>query len=340
MNYSDNLDEYHLDSPPNKKSRKQNVPKTLREPSQTRISAQEMMKLGELQHSLSPHSARKLLGTAIKEESDEKPTVKMEKVKTEKEIDYTVNTKRKNRKWPTDARLVHVDRTPCSTECMQTHKDDSDDETPTELNKSIKATYGETANKEPIKRSIEPNRLSVVEHGVNSKETVPATLVGVPLKETLRDAETHPQSQKETNLEQNKTLHGVPLNENLAQKEKLSENLNENRNKDDTSMSELQGVPQKTTAELRDECPDNTIEEFDNSSDTALINEDVTLPVLEPVKEQGEQESKNIDLQQELTPENVTMDTDILDELREFDSVLNLGDSSEYDLPLVGGQYN
>ena len=116
-----------------------NVPKTLRGPSQRRISAQEMMQLGEMQHSLSPNSARKLIGTAIKEEHDEKP-----RVKTEKEIDMTVNTRRKNRKWPTDARLVHVDRTPCSTECLKTHKDDTDDETPTELNKSVKAMYGET----------------------------------------------------------------------------------------------------------------------------------------------------------------------------------------------------
>ena len=87
-NYSDNLDIHHLDSPPNKRSKKHNVPKTLREPSQTRISAQEMMKIGEVQHSLSPLANRKLIGTAIKEEKDEKP-----KVKTDKDIDLTVITR-------------------------------------------------------------------------------------------------------------------------------------------------------------------------------------------------------------------------------------------------------
>ena len=95
------------------------------------MSAQSMMKLGELQHSLSPHSHRKLIGTAIKDEKEEKP-----KIKAEEEVDYTVNTQRKNKKWPTDARLVHLDRTPCSTECIKTHKD-SDDEMPTELNKTV-----------------------------------------------------------------------------------------------------------------------------------------------------------------------------------------------------------
>ena len=36
-NYSDNLDTDHLDSPPNKRQKRRNVAKTLREPSSTRI---------------------------------------------------------------------------------------------------------------------------------------------------------------------------------------------------------------------------------------------------------------------------------------------------------------
>ena len=51
------------------------------------MSAQSMMKLGEIQHSLSPHSHRKLIGTAIKDEKEEKP-----RIKAEEEVDYTVNT--------------------------------------------------------------------------------------------------------------------------------------------------------------------------------------------------------------------------------------------------------
>ena len=39
-NYSDNLDVHHLDSPPNKRPKRHNVPKSLCEPSQTRMSAQ------------------------------------------------------------------------------------------------------------------------------------------------------------------------------------------------------------------------------------------------------------------------------------------------------------
>ena len=38
-----------------------------------------------------------------------------------------VNTRGKNKTWPKDAKLVHVDRTPCSKECMKTHSDDDND---------------------------------------------------------------------------------------------------------------------------------------------------------------------------------------------------------------------
>ena len=48
-NYSDNLDAHHLDSPPRKKSKRINVAQTLREPSQSRVSAQKMITRGELQ---------------------------------------------------------------------------------------------------------------------------------------------------------------------------------------------------------------------------------------------------------------------------------------------------
>ena len=59
----------------------------------------------------STNTRAKLIGTAIKVET----TVKEEdKVKTEP----VVNTRRANRSWPTSARLVHLDRTPRSEECI------------------------------------------------------------------------------------------------------------------------------------------------------------------------------------------------------------------------------
>ena len=92
-----------------------------------------MITRGELQRSVSPKFTRKLIGTVIKEEGETKPNIK-------KEEDLSRNTRRANRSWPTDAKLVHVDRTPCSEECMRTHPDD--DEPALTLNKSIKETNG------------------------------------------------------------------------------------------------------------------------------------------------------------------------------------------------------
>ena len=136
-NYSDNLDVHHLDSPPSKRSKRRNVAQTLREPSANRLNAQSMITRGELQRSVSPKFTRKLIGTAIKQE-DKKPKVKLEE-------DFSRNTRRLNRSWPKDAKLVHLDRTPCSEECMKSHPDD--DDVPASLNKSIKVTYG-NQNKE------------------------------------------------------------------------------------------------------------------------------------------------------------------------------------------------
>ena len=110
-NYSDNLDTYHLDSPPSKRSKQRNVAKSLREPSVNRITAQTMITRGELQCSVSPKFTRKLIRTVIKEEGETKPIIK-------KEEDLSRNTRRTNKSWPIDAKLVHVDRTPCSEECM------------------------------------------------------------------------------------------------------------------------------------------------------------------------------------------------------------------------------
>ena len=86
-NYLDNLDTYHLDSPPSKKSKCRSVSKSLREPSTDRISAQTMITRGELQRGVSPKFTRKLIGTVIKEEKETKP-----KIKDEEEEDQNRNT--------------------------------------------------------------------------------------------------------------------------------------------------------------------------------------------------------------------------------------------------------
>ena len=71
LNYSDNLDEHHLDPPPTKKAKTRNVPKTLRGPSVLRQNAQRIITRGELQRSASPEVTRKLIGTYVKEKVKE-----------------------------------------------------------------------------------------------------------------------------------------------------------------------------------------------------------------------------------------------------------------------------
>ena len=255
-NYSDNLDVHHLDTPPNKKSNKLNVPKSLREPSQTRLSAQEMMNVGELQHSLSPLANRKLIGTAIKDEKDVKP-----KIKKEQEIDFTVNTRRKNRKWPTDARLVHVDHTPCSIECMKTHKDDSDEDTV--VNKNVKATYGQQSlNGVPPQGTTTNAPTNVTEtnlHNENGLVSETTTLHGVPIKETMqRDPKTLDSKSECATMNLNgNELQGVSatssaeVNESTATTNETTDipadspTINQNQ-------SELHGVSSGTTASVLD----------------------------------------------------------------------------------------
>ena len=59
----------------------------------------------------SPNTRAKLIGTAIKIETAVK---KEDEVKKEP----IVNTRRSDRLWPKSARVVHLDRTPCSGECI------------------------------------------------------------------------------------------------------------------------------------------------------------------------------------------------------------------------------
>ena len=115
-NYSDNLDEYHLEVP--KRRRKQSIPSRLRSPSKLRVEAQWKIQI--------EHKTRSVLGIAIKEEDKEtKPKVKLEEEEMRR-IETRNKELNKHKKWPKDARLVHMDGTACSVECMKNsdyHKD-------------------------------------------------------------------------------------------------------------------------------------------------------------------------------------------------------------------------
>ena len=115
-NYSDNLDEYHLEAP--KRRRKQNTPSRLCSPSKQRVEAQHKIQ--------TENRTRSVLGTAIKdEEKEENPGVKLEEDEM-RCIEARNKERNKHKKWPDDARLVHIDSTACSLDCMKNsdyHKD-------------------------------------------------------------------------------------------------------------------------------------------------------------------------------------------------------------------------
>ena len=98
-------------SPPCKRKREPSIAKRLCTPSFSRQRSQGIITCNRLQGMASPNTRARLLGTAIKIEST---------VKTENNIkkEPMVNTRRVDKSWPNAAKLVHLDRTPCSDECI------------------------------------------------------------------------------------------------------------------------------------------------------------------------------------------------------------------------------
>ena len=281
------------------------------------------------------------------------------KVKTEEEIDITVNTRRKNRKWPTDARLVHVDRTPCSTKCMKTHKDDSDDDTV--VNKSVKATYGQKPldgvppkSKPTLPGDITPgtstSTVEIHHDNVSTSETMEIgpnddPLNGVPLKETDQCVAKDLDSQTEsvsTESDQRK-LHGVPENSKETRSGSVVMAIDvrdtaTNSSLTDQNQQELEAVPCKPG--IPSPPPNKEIAKSSaNTLDMSVTNEEPILPAIEQTPPSpNSQNNVNIDinLQHELTPEAVTMSTGIIEDLNQFDNLLNLNDEFDTDLPLMG----
>ena len=79
-------------------------------PSYPHRQSQGIITRNRLQRMASPNTRAKLIITAIKVE----PVKKEDDVKKEP----IVNTRRLDRSWPKSAKLVHLDRTPCSEECI------------------------------------------------------------------------------------------------------------------------------------------------------------------------------------------------------------------------------
>ena len=99
------------DSPSPTQKRVPGIAERLRIPSFPHRRSQGIITRNRLQHMALPNTKAKLIGTAVKVE----PCVKKEEaIKQEP----TVNTHRADRPWPTSAKLVHLDRTPCSNACI------------------------------------------------------------------------------------------------------------------------------------------------------------------------------------------------------------------------------
>ena len=274
-NYSDNLDTHHLDSSPTKRSRRRNIPKTLREPSSTRITAQMMITRGELQRSVSPDYTCKLIGTVIKDEKETKHKVKVEE-------DLSRNTRRSNRSWPTEARLVHVDRTPCSEECMKNHPDD--DEPPPTVNKNIKETYGST-NKElqavpatsTIKetkttKQLNPDSITVN----NSEQTNQEELCGVP-DSTATETQTSANQENSNTVEAELKTHDDPTITDDVALPKIS--TSKENTPGDTNIDLQEDLNAETVTQPNTEVLEE-LSEFSNilNLDDVLLN--VELPIM------------------------------------------------------------
>ena len=118
-NYSDNIDDNQLDSPC-RKWKKSSTVSNLREPSNTRQLAQRLLTRSQLQKSAPPGKLRTIIGTAVKEEEeDKKPKLENDLYEQEiKRLDALNRSKNKKKPWPTEAKLVHIDGTNCSSTCM------------------------------------------------------------------------------------------------------------------------------------------------------------------------------------------------------------------------------
>ena len=220
---------------------------------------------------------------------------------------------------------------------MKNHKDDSDDETSSGLNKSVKATYGESKSRENL---------------VNASDL--ATLQGVPPHEVTGRTVSHENNDQildstpgmedpgTVNVRESSSLQGLPLKETEEQCKEIGEIPPDNELVNESITSKLQGVLKSTNHGIvsEDQATNSVDKSLELDNDNSILTDDVALPAIESGTEQSDQPTSNIDLQQDLIPESVTMNTEILGELSEFDTLLNIDDELDTGPPLVSSQHN
>ena len=336
-NYSDNIDNNHLDTL-KKRPKKPTHLRAQREPSHTRLIAQKILTRSQLSQNAPPGVKRKLIGTYIKEE-DKKP--KIESVQQREDEFYQseiakLQQKRKKekdkRKWPKDAKLIHIDGSKCSQECMKTSRYHLD---PTDMQQY---SVNLPPNEDP--RNTRPMGLTPKEKGHNQEK---------PTSTEQTNESIDLPTQRSEQLE----LCGA-TSENDASNEINSTPQPPNSQTDspihDTSQLELEGATSKDS--LSDELNTNIAQSKKQYGTKRTTHESIPpttdLPHIEKNLTPRDDElpgttTNNEYRLDEQEAENVTMlDNlpllDYCDDLEDFETLMNIADDDENrELVPVGG---
>ena len=264
----------------------------------------------------SPNTRAKLIGTAIKIETAVK---KEDEVKKEP----IVNTRRSDRLWPKSARLVHLDRTPCSEECIANdhygkYPDFPDDNTTLpgvtpsmdnapELNtakNATEATNGADTNEITGDNVIPPNKTTSkdVDHGIMDTEQdtpIEPNDLGVPTENLDTDSTSKVDQVMPTNNDES-VEEGVNLPD-----------LGSKQPEPEPHAASMIDLPEEVADEVTlpdvnvDFGHDELASDFlDNEIDNATVLGVNTAPVADFAKEMAEEEGVDRDLELEL--ENLT----------------------------------
>ena len=328
-NYSDNIDNNHLD-PPLIKKKKLNVPSTLREPSRNRQLAQKILTRRQLAQSAPPGTTRKLIGMYV-QQVDKKP--KIEKVEKREDEFYQEEMARINRKkkptdnsnWPKDAKLVHIDGSQCSEECMKTSR----------------------YHMEPEKIDDIPLTPNQSEDPRNTRATIPIEKLSdtVTLTQDVSDTAIISNAvlnldciNSENNNDESVELHGATLN---CTEDGLVNQPSQTNTNIETAEGELCGATSDSTSsdELHLNLQSNTIQYNINLSTTKASAIPCDLPQIEkkttPSEEELPSATPNRDyLIEDQTPESVTMinNLPLLEynaDLDDFETLMNIANDNE-----------
>ena len=342
-NYSDSLDEFHLEGPI-KRRRKQSVPSKLRSPSRLRVAAQEII------------TTERDVKLAVKQE-DKKPKVKDEEEEEElRKIEARNRRIGANKKWPTDARLVHIDGTECSEHCMQTsiyHKDP--EEIASEKEKSVCIENNEKAQE--LRDATENKASSEAELDVatpptnSANETNCDNMTDQEITSDLNETTTD-QKLKVTTERKNptKTSNTEPIvnpqsNESSEFPNNVPQKDMENQDTSDDNSIELQTVGKKYDISRSKNSTNATNQLLDDTLPDIVLNStnEWDLPGLEDVAPSNNQTDLFLNQIHEATKDSVSMEDNLplleqTNYLEDMETLMALDDDLENsELVPIGG---